>query len=79
MNLNADLRALALSLDADYFGVADLSSAHDVHSGAGRGTGRPVHSRAVTIGMSFAGQPGRPPAGRRHSGSNPLQVTTVMM
>jgi epoxyqueuosine reductase QueG len=50
MNLDADLRALALSLDADYFGVADLSSAHDVILAQG---GKRVarYPGAVTIGM----------------------------
>jgi hypothetical protein len=50
MDLDAQLRTLALSLGADYFGVADLSSAHDVilEQGGERITRYP---RAVAIGM----------------------------
>jgi epoxyqueuosine reductase QueG len=50
MDLDADIRALALSLDADYFGVADLSSAHDAILAQG-GERVARYPRAVTIGM----------------------------
>jgi epoxyqueuosine reductase len=50
MHLDADLRTLALSLGADYFGVADLSSAHDfILAQGGERVAR--YPRAVTIGM----------------------------
>lgn len=50
MDLDADLRTLALSLGADYFGVADLSSAHDfILAQGGERVAR--YPRAVTIGI----------------------------
>ena len=50
MDLDAHLRELALSLDADYFGVADLSLAHNaVLEQGGERVAR--YPRAVTIGM----------------------------
>jgi epoxyqueuosine reductase len=50
MELDTDIRTLALSLGADYFGVADLSSAHDfILAQAGERVAR--YPRAVTIGM----------------------------
>ena len=50
MDLDADLRTLALSLDADYFGVADLSSSHTfILAQGGERVAR--YPRAVTIGM----------------------------
>src|SRR5665647_1528155 len=50
MDLDADLRTLALSLDADYFGVADLSSSYAfiLTQGGERVARYPI---AVTIGM----------------------------
>ena len=50
MNLDEQLRRLALSLDADYFGVADLSSAHDVILEQG-GERVARYPRAVTVGV----------------------------
>ncbi|MFA6224759.1 MAG: epoxyqueuosine reductase [Methanoregula sp.] len=50
MDLDATIRALALSLDADYFGVADLASAHDAILAQG-GERVVRYPRAVTIGM----------------------------
>ena len=50
MDLDAHLRTLARSLDADYFGVADLSSAHDVILAQG-GERVARYPRAVAIGM----------------------------
>ena len=50
MDLDAQLRTLALSLGADYFGVADLSSAHDfILEHGGERVAR--YPRAVSIGM----------------------------
>ncbi len=50
MDLDTDLRTLALSLGADYFGVADLSSAHDfILAQGGERVAR--YPRAVTIGI----------------------------
>jgi epoxyqueuosine reductase len=50
MDPNAQLRTLALSLGADYFGVADLSSAHDfILEQGGERVAR--YPRAVAIGM----------------------------
>jgi epoxyqueuosine reductase len=50
MDLDADLRTLVLSLDADYFGVADLSSSHAfILAQGGERVAR--YPRAVTIGM----------------------------
>ena len=50
MDLDAHLRTLAQSLDADYFGVADLSSAHDfILAQGGERVAR--YPRAVTMGM----------------------------
>ena len=50
MDLDARLRTLALSLGADYFGVADLSSAHDfILEQGGERVAR--YPRAVAIGM----------------------------
>ena len=50
MDLDAQLRTLALSLGADYFGVADLSSAHDfILAQGGERVAR--YPRAVAIGM----------------------------
>jgi epoxyqueuosine reductase len=50
MDLDANIRELALSLDADYFGVADLSSAHNaILEQGGERVAR--YPRAVTIGM----------------------------
>jgi len=50
MDLDVQLRILALSLGADYFGIADLSSAHDfiLEQGEERVARYP---RAVAIGM----------------------------
>ncbi len=50
MDLDANIRELALSLDADYFGVADLSSAHNAILAQG-GERVARYPRAVTIGM----------------------------
>jgi epoxyqueuosine reductase QueG len=50
MDLDTDLRTLALSLDADYFGVADLAPAHDAILAQG-GERVARFPRAVTIGM----------------------------
>jgi epoxyqueuosine reductase len=50
MDLDTDLRTLALSLGADYFGVADLSSAH-VFILARGGERVARYKGAVTIGM----------------------------
>jgi epoxyqueuosine reductase len=50
MELDTDIRTLALSLGADYFGVADLSSAHDFILAQGRELVA-RYPRAVTIGM----------------------------
>ena len=50
MDLDADLRTLSLSLDADYFGVADLAPAHDAILAQG-GERVARYPRAVTIGM----------------------------
>ncbi|MCX6683294.1 MAG: 4Fe-4S dicluster domain-containing protein [Methanoregula sp.] len=52
MDLEAQLRTLALSLGADYFGVADLSSAHDVILAQG-GDRVARYPRAVAIGMGL--------------------------
>jgi epoxyqueuosine reductase QueG len=50
MELDTDIRTLALSLGADYFGVADLSSAHDfILAQAGERVAR--YPKAVTIGI----------------------------
>jgi hypothetical protein len=50
MDLDAKLRTLAHSLDADYFGVADLSSAHDfILAQGGKRVAR--YPRAITTGM----------------------------
>jgi epoxyqueuosine reductase len=50
MDLDTDLRTLALSLGADYFGVADLSSAHDfILAQGGERVAR--YPRAVTMGI----------------------------
>jgi len=50
MDLDTDLRTLTLSLGADYFGVADFSSAHDfILAQGGERVAR--YPRAVTIGM----------------------------
>jgi epoxyqueuosine reductase QueG len=50
MELDTDIRTLALSLGADYFGVADLSSAHDyILAQGGERVAR--YPKAVTIGM----------------------------
>jgi epoxyqueuosine reductase len=50
MELDTDIRTLALSLGVDYFGVADLSSAHDfILAQAGERVAR--YPRSVTIGM----------------------------
>ena len=50
MDLDAHIRTLAHSLDADYFGVADLSSAHDfILAQGGERVAR--YPRAITIGM----------------------------
>ncbi len=50
MDLGAQLRTLACSLDADYYGVADLSSAHDVILAQG-GQRVARYPRAIAIGM----------------------------
>jgi epoxyqueuosine reductase QueG len=50
MDLDADLRTLSLSLDADYFGVADLAPAHDAILAQG-GERVARYPRAVTIGI----------------------------
>jgi epoxyqueuosine reductase len=50
MKLDADLRTLTLSLGADYFGIADLSPAHDAILAQG-GERVSRYPRAVTIGM----------------------------
>ncbi len=42
MDLDAQLRTLALSLGADYFGIADLSSAHDFILAQGGEPGCPL-------------------------------------
>jgi epoxyqueuosine reductase len=50
MDLDRQLRELACSLDADYYGVADLSSAHEaVLAQGGERVAR--YPRAITIGM----------------------------
>lgn len=50
MDLDAHIRTLAHSLDADYFGVADLSSAHDfILAQGGERVAR--YPRAIAIGM----------------------------
>ena len=50
MDLDAQIRTLAHSLDADYFGVADLSSAHDfILAQGGKRVAR--YPGAITIGM----------------------------
>jgi len=50
MDLDAQLRTLALSLGADYFGIADLSYAHDfILEQGGERVAR--YPRAVVIGM----------------------------
>jgi epoxyqueuosine reductase len=50
MNLDTQLRTLALSLGADYFGVADLSSAHEfILTQGGERVAR--YPGAVSIGM----------------------------
>jgi epoxyqueuosine reductase len=50
MDLDGQLRRLVRSLDADYFGVADLSSAHDFILAQG-GERIARYPRAVAIGM----------------------------
>ena len=50
MDLDAHIRTLAHSLDADYFGVADLSSAHDVILAQG-GERVARYPRAIAIGI----------------------------
>jgi epoxyqueuosine reductase len=52
MDLDAQLRTLALCLGADYFGIADLSSAHDFILGQG---GKRVarYPRAIAIGIGL--------------------------
>ena len=50
IDLDAQLRTLALSLGADYFGVADLLPAHDVILEQG-GDLVARYPRAVAIGM----------------------------
>ena len=50
MDLDTDLRTLAQSLDADYFGVADLAPAHDAILAQG-GERVARYPRAVTIGI----------------------------
>jgi epoxyqueuosine reductase len=50
MNLDADIRTLAFSLDADYFGIANLSDAHDfILAQGGERVAR--YPRAIAIGM----------------------------
>ena len=50
MDLDTDLRTLALSLNADYFGVADLAPAYDaILTQGGERVAR--YPRAVTIGI----------------------------
>ena len=50
MDLDTGLRTLALSLDADYFGVADLAPAHEAILAQG-GERVARYPRAVTIGI----------------------------
>ena len=50
MDLDAHIRTLAYSLDADYFGVADLSSAYDAILAQG-GERVARYPRAITIGI----------------------------
>jgi epoxyqueuosine reductase QueG len=52
MDLEAQLRTVVLSLGADYFGIADLSSAHDVILAQG-GERVARYPRAVIIGMGL--------------------------
>ena len=50
MDLDTRLRTLALSLDADYYGVADLSSARQfIHGQGGEKVSR--YPRAIVMGM----------------------------
>ena len=50
MDLDANIRELALSLDADYFGVADLSSAYNAILAQG-GEWVAQSPRAASVGM----------------------------
>jgi epoxyqueuosine reductase QueG len=50
VDIDEQIRSLSLTLDVDYFGVADLSSAHDFILAQG-GERVAKYPRAVTIGM----------------------------
>jgi epoxyqueuosine reductase len=55
LDLDVQLRTLALSLGADYFGIADLSSAHDFILGQG-GELVAWYPRAIAIGIGTTGR-----------------------
>jgi len=83
MNPETDLRTLALSLGADYFGVADLSSAHDFILAQG-GDRVARYPRAVTIGMVLQDSlvdllPDKDPAGAIVYRHNSYDVVNQML
>ncbi|MHB8163939.1 MAG: 4Fe-4S double cluster binding domain-containing protein [Methanoregula sp.] len=83
MNPDTDLRTLALSLGADYFGVADLSSAHDFILAQG-GDRVARYPRAVTIGMVLQDSlvdllPDKDPAGAIVYRHNSYDVVNQML
>ncbi|PKL69694.1 MAG: epoxyqueuosine reductase [Methanomicrobiales archaeon HGW-Methanomicrobiales-1] len=78
-----DLRTLALSLGADYFGVADLSSTHDFILAQG-GDRVARYPRAVTIGMVLQDSlvdllPDKDPAGAIVYHHNSYDVVNQML
>ena len=62
MDLDVRVSALAQSLGADYYGVADLLPGEGFYQGAGRGDGSPSTPRDCDW-HGFAGQHRQPPAG----------------
>jgi len=83
MNPETDLRTLALSLGADYFGVADLSSAHEFILAQG-GDRVARYPRAVTIGMVLQDSlvdllPDKDPAGAIVYRHNSYDVVNQML
>ena len=83
MNLDEQLRILVRSLDADYFGVADLSSAYDVILAQG-GERVARYPKAVTIGMRLQDSlvdllPDKDPAGAIVYRHNSYDVVNQML
>ncbi len=83
MDPDTDLRTLALSLGADYFGIADLSSAHDfILAQGGERVAR--YPRAVTIGIVLQDSlvdllPDKDPAGAIVYRHNSYDVVNQML